>query len=130
MSFSPEKSPTKMDNRGDKIICLICQDYADHTTSKCPQNECKICGKLGHVNKDCPRLGIKSSPLKLENFGKLTTKVWKFHDFSVTQILCEIKFAESKSSKIAVLAIASVLKMINLVISSLQKMQKFNEITI
>ena len=81
MSFSPEKSPTKMDNRGDKIICLICQDYADHTTSKCPQNECKICGKLGHVNKDCPRLGIKSSPLKLENFGKLTTQCGSVMNF-------------------------------------------------
>ena len=92
MSFSLEKTPTKMDNSGDKIICLICQDYADHTTSKCPQNECKICGKLGHVNKDCPRLGIKSSPLKLENFGKLTT-----HYFSVTQILREIKFGNSRS---------------------------------
>ena len=114
MSFSLEKTPTKMDNSGDKIICLICQDYADHTTSKCPQNECKICGKLGHVNKDCPRLGIKSSPLKLENIGKLTT-----HDFSVTQILREIKFGESGSSKTSVFAIFWSLNFVDLVNFSL-----------
>ena len=42
-------------------------------------------------------------------------KVLKFHDFSVTQILCEINFAESKSSKTPVLAFLGALKMIDFV---------------
>ena len=29
--------------------------------------------------------------------------MWKFHDLSITQILCEIKVGESKASKIAIL---------------------------
>ena len=29
--------------------------------------------------------------------------VWKFHDFSITQILREIKFEESRSAKSAIL---------------------------
>ena len=56
--------------------------------------------------------------------------VWKFHDFSVTQILREIHFGESRSSKITVLAFSRALKMINLVLFSLQKMQKFTKIPI
>ena len=36
-----------------KIICLICQDYTDHVTSKCPNIRCKSCGQLGHANRDC-----------------------------------------------------------------------------
>ena len=82
-----------MDNNGDKIICLICQDYADHTTSKCPQNECKICGKLGHVNKDCPRLGIESKSLKLEDFGELT-KISMFvsHSVEISGFFCHSDF--------------------------------------
>ena len=37
-----------------KNICLLCQDYVDHITSKCPNNRCKLCRQLGHVNRDCP----------------------------------------------------------------------------
>ena len=51
--------------------------------------------------------------------------MWKFHDFSVTQILREINFAESRRSKTDVLAILEALKVIDLVNFSLQKMQKF-----
>ena len=36
-----------------KIICLICQDYTNHVTSKCPNIRCKSCGQLGHANRDC-----------------------------------------------------------------------------
>ena len=56
--------------------------------------------------------------------------MWKCHDFSVTQIFREINFGESRSSKTAVLTILEALKMILLVNFSLQKMQKFLEITI
>ena len=35
------------------IMCLVCQEYGDHLTSKCPHNRCKSCGIKGHVNKDC-----------------------------------------------------------------------------
>jgi hypothetical protein len=35
------------------IMCLVCQEYGDHLTSKCPYNRCKSCGISGHVNKDC-----------------------------------------------------------------------------
>ena len=37
-----------------KIVCLVCQDYADHVTSKCPFVKCKSCGVLGHTIKACP----------------------------------------------------------------------------
>ena len=43
----------------------------------------------------------------------------------ITQILREINFGGSRSSKTAVLAILGALKMINLVNFSFQKMQKF-----
>ena len=51
--------------------------------------------------------------------------VWKFHDFSVTQILCEINFGEFRTSKFAIFAILGALSIVNLVNCSLQKMQKF-----
>ena len=50
--------------------------------------------------------------------------VWKFQVFSVIQILREINFGESRSSKTAVLAISGALIFVDLVNSSLQKMQK------
>ena len=56
--------------------------------------------------------------------------VWKFQDFSITQILREINFGGSRSSKTAVLAILGALKMSILVNFSLQKMQKFIKILI
>jgi len=46
--------------------------------------------------------------------------VWKFWDFSVTQILREIDFGESRSSKYAVLAIFAVVNFSKLVLN-LQK---------
>ena len=42
-------------------ICLICQDYVDHITSKCPKIKCKSCGVLGHAKKDCPSINVGSS---------------------------------------------------------------------
>ena len=53
--------------------------------------------------------------------------VWKFHDFSVIQILREINFGDSTRLKIAILG---ALKVIYLVHFSLQKMQKFIKLTI
>ena len=40
--------------------------------------------------------------------------MWKFHDFSITQILREIKFGRSRSSKNADFAIFGALNFINL----------------
>ena len=39
--------------------------------------------------------------------------MWKFQDFSITQILCEISFWESRSSKSDVLAILTHLEALN-----------------
>ena len=47
--------------------------------------------------------------------------VWKFHNFSTTQILREINFEETRYSKTAILG---TLDFVNLVLS-LQKVQKF-----
>ena len=46
--------------------------------------------------------------------------VWKFHDFSVIQILREINFGESWGSKTAIFAIFGALNIVNLVNFSLQ----------
>ena len=51
--------------------------------------------------------------------------VWKLHDFSVTQILREIIFEESRSCKTAGFAILEALNFIDLVNFGLQKVQKF-----
>ena len=51
--------------------------------------------------------------------------VWKFEDFSATHVSYEINFGESRSSKIAVLAIFGSLDLVLLVNFSLLKMQKF-----
>ena len=56
--------------------------------------------------------------------------VWKFHEFSTTQILREINFGKLKSSKIAVFAIEWVLNIKFLANFSLQKVQKFIRIKI
>ena len=50
-------------------------------------------------------------------------KQWKFQDFSVIQILREINFRESRSAKSAVYAISGALNFVDLVYSSLQKVQ-------
>ena len=56
--------------------------------------------------------------------------VWKFQDFSITQILREINFGEIRSAKTAVFAIFGTLNFVNLVNYSLQKVQKFLKIKI
>ena len=56
--------------------------------------------------------------------------VWKFHDFPITQNLREIDFGGARSSKTAVFAIVGALKMVNLVIYSLQKVPKFIKVKI
>ena len=48
-----EKS-AKMISPSQSKLCLLCQDYTDHETSKCPFMICKNCGKTGHSNKHCP----------------------------------------------------------------------------
>ena len=50
--------------------------------------------------------------------------VWKFQDFSITQILREINFEESGSAKNAVFAILGAVNFVHLVIISLLKVQK------
>ena len=65
-----------------------------------------------------------------QKLATLQYTVWKCHDFSVTQILREINYGDSGSSKPAVLAILVALKKSNLVNFTLQKMQKFIKITI
>ena len=56
--------------------------------------------------------------------------MWKFHDFSVIQILREIHFGESRSAKTAVFTIFGALNFVDLVNFSLQKVQKSIEFKI
>ena len=56
--------------------------------------------------------------------------MWKLQDFSVTQILREIIFEESRSSKTVIFAILGALSFANLVNFSFQKVQKFIKIKI
>ena len=53
--------------------------------------------------------------------------MWKFYDFSVTQILREINFGEFRGSKSAIFGALNFVYWVN---SSLQKVQKFIEIKI
>ena len=50
--------------------------------------------------------------------------MWKFHDFYITQILREINFGESRSSKTAIFAIQGALNFVDLVNFTFQKVQK------
>ena len=63
------------------------------------------------------------------SFGTLEDRIvltaWKFQDFSVTHILREINFGESRSSKTAVFAFFENLDFVNLLNFSLQKVQNF-----
>ena len=54
--------------------------------------------------------------------------VWKFQDFSVIQILCEINFVEFMSSQTAVFAILGAQNFVDLVEFSLLKVQKLIKI--
>ena len=51
--------------------------------------------------------------------------MWKFQDFSITQILREINFWDSRSAKTAIFSILGAVNFVNLVNFSLQKVQKF-----
>ena len=51
--------------------------------------------------------------------------VWKFQDFSVTQVLREINFGEPRSIKTAIFAVLGALNFVDLVDFSLPKEQKF-----
>ena len=53
------------------------------------------------------------------NATVLLKLLWKFHDFSVTQILREINFGESRSAETAIFAIFAALNSVYLVNSSL-----------
>ena len=54
--------------------------------------------------------------------------VWKFQDFSVTQVLREINFGEPRSIKTAIFAVLGALNFVDLVDFSLPKEQKFLKI--
>ena len=64
--------------------------------------------------------------LEPENWLKVYT-VWKFQDFSVTQILREINFGESRSSKTAVYSILGDQNLVHLVNISLPKSVKVHK---
>ena len=51
--------------------------------------------------------------------------VQKFQDFTVIQILCEINFGESRTSKTAVFSNSRTLNFDDLIKISLQKVQKY-----
>ena len=59
--------------------------------------------------------------------GRLMCNLWKFQDFSTNQILREINFWESRSSKIVDFSILGALNFVILVHLSLQKVQKFTK---
>ena len=58
------------------------------------------------------------------------TTMWKFEDFFVIQILREINFGESRSSRTAVCVVFGALNIGNLVNFNFLKVQKFLEIKI
>ena len=67
---------------------------------------------------------------RVTNFNLEVDTVWKFHDFSITKILREFNFGETRGSKNAILAILGALEFVNLVKITLQKVQKFIKIKI
>jgi len=58
-------------------------------------------------------------------FWALYYTLWKCQNFSVIQILREINFVECKSSKNAIFTILGALNFVDLVIFSIQKVQKY-----
>ena len=56
--------------------------------------------------------------------------MWKLQDFSVSQILREINFAESRTSKTALFAISGALNFVELVNFNVEKVQIFTKIKI
>ena len=67
---------------------------------------------------------------KKNSFNSCWYTVWKFQDFSVIQILREVKHGESRRSKTAVIAIFGAMNCVNLAIFSFQKLQKCMKIKI
>ena len=69
-----------------------------------------------------------------DSYSTVKTKIinvhWKFQNFCVIQILREINFGESRSCKTAFLAIFRALNFIDLVNSSLPRMQKIMKMKI
>ena len=65
-------------------------------------------------NKRSTKGEIVSNGKLFDTIQHCSKTVWKFQEFSVNQILCEINYGESKGSKSVVFAIFS-----------LQKVQKF-----
>ena len=53
------------------------------------------------------------------SYASYISMVWKSKDFSIRQILREIKFGDSKSAKTAVFAILGAVNFVNLVNVSL-----------
>ena len=72
--------------------------------------------------------GIKKYGQNIEELWEST--VWKFQNFSVTQILREINFGESKSHEFAVFAILEALNLVDLINLNFQKVQKCMKIKI
>ena len=62
--------------------------------------------------------------MSLIDFGDIHT-MWKFQYFSITQILRQINFWDTRSSKTASFAILGAVNFVHLVNISLQKVQKF-----
>ena len=56
--------------------------------------------------------------------------MWKYHDFSVTRILREIKFGGFRSSKINIFAILGALFVVNLVDLSAQKIKNSESLNV
>ena len=54
--------------------------------------------------------------------------MWKFQDFPVIQILCEIKIGESRNPKTTVVAIFEALDFVSLVNFSFHKVQKLTKL--
>ena len=114
--------------KGD-LRCKVCdyhskagviRDIARHVESR-------------HINLTlkCPYCHIKRKDRRMfrEHIRKYNT-LWKFHDFSVTQILREINVEDSRSAKSADFAILGAVNFVHLVNFSLQKGQKFIKIKI
>ena len=62
---------SSLSSQETKVICLNCMKYtSDHCTARCPSIKCKMCGKFGHVKKDCPKVTHKIRDYKKEQHEK------------------------------------------------------------